>query len=750
MKRWKRGTVLIGMFVVMSISALSVWKPVYAERDLLMEDAEVVETTEGITISNEKISTENNKDVKYNNPISSDFYCADPTSVEYNGRLYLFGTNDHEQYEVVGPNKDNTYDKIKSFVILSTDDMVNWIYHGEINVGEVAPWIVNSWAPSIVAREEEDGLTHFYLYFSNNGLGVGVITATDPLGPWEDPLGEPLISSSTPGLTNCPNPFDPGAVIDENGDGWLSFGGGKASGGTDYMPGSARIVKLGDDMLSFESDFVEIPAPYFFEASELNYINGTYVYTYCSDWNEHSFQWDYACEVPGACSMVYMITKTPLDSDSWEMKGEYLKNPGLAGLDYCNNHTHLQKWGNEYYIFYHTLELKKGMGISGSYRSLAIEKVNVDEQTVTIERIGATREGVGSTAEVNPFTVNYASELNNTANISYDTTDARVPVVISNGEGSWISVKDVEFTESTEKEMKREDLVFDLVNIDKIQYNLTVIEVDKETEIAMYPSGKDGFYAGTVDVTGTGCYTITCDLGGTEGVMNIGYFEASNDAQIIFKVDTIVINDKYEFYISSELTNTREWANGLKNIWNGFSDGDKVYISDYAEFRYSKDGDLIKFYASADMTSLDSNSSAPLVEEPMTFGANVKGSGRVEVRIDNSDGALLTSIDFDTEDAYKTIFSNDVAEIGGTHDLYFVFSDDTISMKSWEFSTSVPDVIKSEDLEENEDAIDSDLKVNGEGDKEEGGNSFNIIVVALAVVVMLGGAVIIIKKNLYV
>ena len=64
MKRWKRGTVLIGMFVVMSISALSVWKPVYAERDLLMEDAEVVETTEGITISNEKISTENIRTTK--------------------------------------------------------------------------------------------------------------------------------------------------------------------------------------------------------------------------------------------------------------------------------------------------------------------------------------------------------------------------------------------------------------------------------------------------------------------------------------------------------------------------------------------------------------------------------------------------------------------------------------------------------------------------------------------------------------
>ncbi|MGN0630267.1 MAG: family 43 glycosylhydrolase [Ruminococcus sp.] len=258
--------------------------------DVKLSPSEAVETKEGITISQDKISTGNYKDTRYNNPISSDFFCADPTSVEYNGRLYLFGTNDHEQFEQAGPDVDNTYEKIKSFVVLSTDDMVNWTYHGEINVGEIAPWITNSWAPSITSRVESDGKTHFYLYFSNNGIGVGVIHATDPLGPWDDPLGKPLISSSTPGLKDCPNPFDPGVVIDENGDGWLSFGGGKASGGTDFMPGSSRIVKLGEDMVSFASDFAEIPAPYFFEASELNYINGTYVYTYCSDWSDHSKQ----------------------------------------------------------------------------------------------------------------------------------------------------------------------------------------------------------------------------------------------------------------------------------------------------------------------------------------------------------------------------------------------------------------------------------------------------------------------------
>ena len=38
------------------------------------------------------------------NPVSSNVFCADPTGVEYEGRLYIYGTSDHQQYEVVGKN----------------------------------------------------------------------------------------------------------------------------------------------------------------------------------------------------------------------------------------------------------------------------------------------------------------------------------------------------------------------------------------------------------------------------------------------------------------------------------------------------------------------------------------------------------------------------------------------------------------------------------------------------------------------
>ncbi len=341
-----------------------------------------------------------------NNPLLTNVFCADPTSVEYEGRLYVYGTRDHQQYLEKG-NSDNTYEKIKSLVIISTDDMVNWRYEGEINTAEIAPWIIASWAPSITSRVEDDGKTHFYLYFSNSGAGTGVLTATHPTGPWSDPLGKALISAGMDGLNDCPNPFDPGVVIDDNGIGWLSFGGGTAPDGTKYMPKSTRIVQLGEDMISLASDIKEIPAPYFFEASELNYINGTYIYTYNNSW-ESRLEWDRESlfSAPPACSMSYMTTKTPLDPESWEYRGYYLRNPGELGLNYSNNHTHLHKFNDKYYLFYHTLTLQAELGINKGFRSICANEVLVDEEKVIINNCIADRTGLSQTKYLDPYTVN--------------------------------------------------------------------------------------------------------------------------------------------------------------------------------------------------------------------------------------------------------------------------------------------------------------------------------------------------------
>ncbi len=383
------------------------------------------------------------------NPISPNIFCADPTCIEYEGRIYVYGTNDHQQYEGVGKDGKNSYEKIKSLVVFSTDDMANWEYHGIINTKETAPWIVNSWAPSIISRVESDGLTHFYLYFSNNGCGVGVITATNPLGPWSDPLGKPLIYQNMPGLENCPAPFDPGAVIDENGTGWLSFGGGTPPRGDMIYTKIPKIVRLGKDLLSLDSEFTIINAPYFFEASELNYINGTFVYSYSTDWQSRDNWTESKIPAPPICSMGYMTSSDPLNQDSWKFGGGFFLNAGDSGMEWCNNHTHFTEYKGIKYIFHHTMHTQELMGTTGGFRCMDVDYLPYTEKSLPLTK--PTKEGVKQINPLDPFVLHSGAEIFTCADIGYEPCGSGKMSVKSLDAGGWTMIKNADFQKGANK-----------------------------------------------------------------------------------------------------------------------------------------------------------------------------------------------------------------------------------------------------------------------------------------------------------
>ena len=236
------------------------------------------------------------KGTSYNNPISANIFCADPTGLEYNGRMYVYGSNDHQQFVKNGKKGENNYGEIKSIVVFSTDDMVNWTFHGTIDTKKLCagwtnnPWYVGygvSWAPSVTWRTTEDGTEEFFLYFCNSSHGVGVLKANSPIGPWKSPNNKLMINYDTPGANKAGTNanFDPGVTIDDNGVGWITFGG---LGPSEIMPEAARIVKLKPSMTEVDGSAVKIHAPYHFEANELNVIGGKYVYTYCSNWAQRN------------------------------------------------------------------------------------------------------------------------------------------------------------------------------------------------------------------------------------------------------------------------------------------------------------------------------------------------------------------------------------------------------------------------------------------------------------------------------
>lgn len=374
------------------------------------------------------------------NPILDFQFCADPTAVEYNGRLYVYGTNDHQQYQEA---EENTYEKIRSLVMMSTDDMVNWTYHGLIPVGEIAPWIIASWAPSIISKPQEDGSTLFSLYFSNSGWGTGVIQAKSPVGPWTSPLSTSLIDGNNETVKDSGAIFDPGAVIDDNGDAWLSFGNSQG-----------WIAKLNPDLHSFGTTPVKLLTPYHFEANELNYINGTYVYTYNNDWTDHT-PWELGGEKPTACSMIYMKSTDPLNTDSWTYGGNYFKNPGENGMGYGNNHTHLHKYQGKWYLFYHTGLLGASFKTEGGFRSLYVDEIEVDEQNVVIKECKPTHKGVSAIRNLDPYKMQYAATNAATLGILYRQEGQEGHMVATVGTpcidddepaASIIEVRNVEFT----------------------------------------------------------------------------------------------------------------------------------------------------------------------------------------------------------------------------------------------------------------------------------------------------------------
>jgi len=387
----------------------------------------------------------------YSNPINPYNFFADPTAIEYNGRLYVYGTNDQQEFDLTDGLAANSYGKINQFVCMSTADMVNWTNHGVIDVKTIAPWISASWAPSIVSRVEEDGLTHFYMYFTNSAAGIGVLTATSPEGPWTDPLGRALIDSKTPGLGTIGSIIDPGAAIKPDGsEAYLTFGGGDITS-TALQPGNARIVKLGSDMISLDGDIKTISAPCHFEANELNYIGSRWVYSYCTRWSIADDWKSYSsATAPTPCSIVYMTASDPL-ADRWAYKGELVPNPGRIGYPYGNNHSHLQKFGSTYYIFYHTQWLENQLGYSGGYRNVQMNRITVAEAAAKIATLNANTAsltGVSqlTAARVNPYEPQLATMLAGAAGIKAENTGAVGQTCVTNiSSGDWTMVRGVQF-----------------------------------------------------------------------------------------------------------------------------------------------------------------------------------------------------------------------------------------------------------------------------------------------------------------
>ena len=462
------------------------------------------------------------------NPLMTQKFGADPYAMVYNGRVYIYTSSDSFEYDNTGNIIDNDYNNIKSITCISSDDMVNWTDHGEIPVaGSNGPakWASNSWAPA-VTHKVINGKEKFFMYFANNGGAIGVLTADTPIGPWTDPIGKPIITSNTPGANGVEWLFDPAVLIDDDGTGYLYFGGGIPGGKNPTQsqianPKTGRVIKLDSDMIHTTGSASTIDAPFMFEDSGIHKYNGKYYYSYCSN-----FSGTHPTGTPPKGEIAYMVSDNPMGPFTYE--GTFLKNPesyfGVGG----NNHHAVFQFNDQWYVTYHAQTRGKAMGIKKGYRSPHINKVEYDGNGL-IKNVQEDMQGVDQVANLNPYKRTEAETIGWNGGISTERCQAPGSIVnsinldvTSINNGDWLAVSKADFGTGA-KSFK------------------TNIASTIGGTIEIHLDSLDGQLIGTLNVGSTGgeqkWKEMQCDVKSVSGVHNIFFKFNGVDNKNLFNMD---------------------------------------------------------------------------------------------------------------------------------------------------------------------------------------------------------------------
>ncbi len=342
--------------------------------------------------------------------------------------------------------------------------MVNWTDHGTINVKEAAKRASNSWAPA-VAHKTIDGKEKFFLYFANNASSIGVLTADSPTGPWHDPVGKALIDRSVGGCTVSEVGwiFDPAVLVDDDGTGYLYFGGiGDINGKDENFirnPKCAHVIKLGADMVSVDGSAQAIDAPFMFEDSGINKIGNKYYYSYCTNWTGAIDGKPINRADCPAANIAVMESDSPMEG--FKYIGCVMKNPGnyfSSGVT-GNNHHCFTEFKGQLYAFYHTKRDSLKVGTKQDFRTTYVDKLNLGENNNFTNKDGSiaitkmTVKGVESIASLDPYTTVEAETfaVSDTVGTVLNTEtssnkDWLKNYSVYNGKiGGYIGVSDVEF-----------------------------------------------------------------------------------------------------------------------------------------------------------------------------------------------------------------------------------------------------------------------------------------------------------------
>ena len=309
------------------------------------------------------------------NPILTDSYAADPSAIVFGDTLFVYPS--HDQTASRGFNMEDYH-------CYYTTDMKHFKDGGVIfRPLEQTSWAkANAWGPQcvrkMVPRSETDStpVMRYFFYYSANTNQIGVAVSDSPFGPFEDPLGAPMLTPETPGIKVNRDFIDPHCFIDDDGQAYLFVG-----------QNIVNAVKLNDDMISYdhtggaldgngnETGVYHIDAPNFFEGICCHKYNGKYYLSYATSY-----------EAEPAYELEYCMGDSPLGT--YEHKGKFMESMD----NYTNEHT-IVEFKGKWWVFYHNpyVGIATGAGEeSYSRRSMCVDRLYYNSDG-TIKPVVPTR-----------------------------------------------------------------------------------------------------------------------------------------------------------------------------------------------------------------------------------------------------------------------------------------------------------------------------------------------------------------------
>lgn len=283
------------------------------------------------------------------NPFIKNMYTADPSAhVWGDGRLYVYPSRD------IAPPRGA--DLMDQYHVFSTDNMVDWVDHGEILRASQVPWGRPEggfmWAPDCAYKNGT-----YYLYFPhpsgtewNTTWKIGIATSSQPASGF-------AVHGYIEGLQSH---IDPCVFIDDDGQAYFYYGGG----------GTCLGGKLKANMIELDGAMQPMQGVVdFHEASWVHKRNGVYYLSY-ADNNDDGVKHN---------RMRYATSNSPLGP--WTYRGIY-----IDPTDSYTNHGSIVEYKGQWYAFYHNSALSGNDWL----RSICVDKLfyNADG---TIQKVIQTK-----------------------------------------------------------------------------------------------------------------------------------------------------------------------------------------------------------------------------------------------------------------------------------------------------------------------------------------------------------------------